>query len=45
MSAGLAYALSERVEITADLLSPSFWMVDDEFFVSMNVALGLIVRL
>jgi hypothetical protein len=45
LSAGVAYAVSERVEITADLLSPSFWMVDESFYVSMNVAVGLIVRL
>lgn len=45
VSAGLAYAVSERVEVTADLLSPSFWVIDDRVYVSMNVALGLIVRL
>jgi hypothetical protein len=45
VSAGLAYALGERVEITADLLCPSFWLIDDDVFVSMNVALGIIVRL
>ena len=45
VSAGLAYALGERVEITADLLCPSFWLIDDDIFVSMNVALGVIVRL
>ncbi|MCB9657958.1 MAG: hypothetical protein H6726_09950 [Sandaracinaceae bacterium] len=45
VSAGLAYALGERVEITADLLCPSFWLIDDSVFVSMNLSLGLIVRL
>lgn len=45
VSAGLAYAIGERFEITADLLSPSFWLIDDDIFVSMNVALGVIVRL
>jgi hypothetical protein len=45
ISAGVAYAFSERVEITADLLSPSFWFIDDDVFFSMNLSLGLIVRL
>ncbi len=45
ISAGLAYAIGERVEITADLLAPSFWLIDDDIFVSMNLSLGIIVRL
>ena len=45
ISAGLAYAIGERVEITADLLAPSFWLIDDQVFFSMNLSLGLIVRL
>ena len=38
-------AIGERVEITADLLAPSFWLIDDQVFFSMNLSLGLIVRL
>ncbi|MCA9536017.1 MAG: hypothetical protein KC593_20160 [Myxococcales bacterium] len=45
VSAGLAYAFGERVELTADLICPSFWLIDDRVYVSMNVSLGLIVRL
>lgn len=45
VSAGLTYAIGERIEITADVLCPSFWLIGEDVFVSMNVSLGVIVRL
>ncbi len=45
ISAGLNYALTDRFEVFADLLAPTFWIVDQEVFVSMNVALGVTLRL
>jgi hypothetical protein len=45
-SAGLNVPLSSRVELQADILAPTFWILPDErTAVSLNPALELIVRL
>ncbi|MFW6023652.1 MAG: hypothetical protein ACOC9O_02800 [Myxococcota bacterium] len=45
VGAGLNLPLSDRVEVGADLLVPTFWVLPDRTAVSFNVALELIVRL
>ncbi|MCB9634150.1 MAG: hypothetical protein H6721_18670 [Sandaracinus sp.] len=45
-SAGLNVPLSSRVELQADILAPTFWILpEDRTAVSLNPALELIVRL
>lgn len=44
-SGGLAYAISERVELAIDLLTPTFWFIGEEPRISLNVGLGFIYRL
>jgi len=45
LSAGLNYPISDRWEIGADILVPTFWFVDDEVQISLNVGLELTYRL
>lgn len=45
IGAGLNLPLSDRVELGADLLTPTFWVLPDRTVVSFNVAVELVVRL
>ena len=45
LAAGLNYPVSDKVEIGVDLLVPTFWFVDDQVQISLNVGLELIYRL
>lgn len=46
LAAGLAYPLSKRVELGADLLAPTLWVLPDkDVAVSMNLGLDLSVSL
>jgi len=45
LSAGLNIPVSERVEIGADILSPTFWFLGSQVEISLNVGLEVIFRL
>ncbi len=45
LSAGLNLPVSERVEIGADILSPTFWFLGSQVEISLNVGLEVIFRL
>lgn len=45
LSAGLNLPVSERVEIGADILSPTFWFIGSQVEISLNVGLEVIFRL
>ncbi len=45
LSAGLNVPVSERVEIGADILSPTFWFLGSQVEISLNVGLEVIFRL
>lgn len=45
ISAGLNIPVSERVEIGADILSPTFWFLGSQVEISLNVGLEVIFRL
>ena len=45
LSAGLNIPVSERIELGVDLLVPTFWFLDSDVEISLNVGLELIYRL
>lgn len=45
LSAGLNYPISENFEIGVDLVTPTFWVLADDFAVSLDVALEATYRL
>lgn len=45
LSAGLNIPVSERVEIGADILSPTFWFLGSQVEISLNIGLEVIFRL
>ncbi|MDQ3037944.1 MAG: hypothetical protein M3Y87_36450, partial [Myxococcota bacterium] len=44
LSAGLNYALSEDFEIGVDLVAPTFWILPDDFAVSLDIGLEATYR-
>lgn len=45
MAAGLAFNLSQRIELVTELLAPMFWVTNDQMLLSMNWSIELAIRL
>jgi hypothetical protein len=44
LAAGINYALSDEWEIGADLITPTFWVLPDDFAVSLDIAVEVTYR-